>query len=169
VLSDTVGAAKLSQLSRALSNEADDKDFLAIVSDVTRLRDQKCKGASNSATMSEPNSLLVSVPENSSSRTWVSADAETYFLQTISCENSKRLDGFLSAVVKLCFTPSKPYDAASPGTSRPLTVRQRPCRGPDGLGPGHPRGTISIAYQAPTGAGALVSQLPPALTFDWGA
>src|SRR5258708_8547210 len=68
------------------------------------VRDQKCNGASSSATTRGPSSPLVRLPENSSSTTSVSADAETYFLQTTSCQNSKRSDGFLSAVVKLCFT-----------------------------------------------------------------
>src|ERR1700751_4896844 len=71
-------------------------------------RDQKCNGASSSATTSGPNSPLIRLPANSSSRTSVSADAETYFLQTISCQNSKRSDGFLSEVVKLCFTGACP-------------------------------------------------------------
>src|SRR5258708_21285019 len=68
------------------------------------VRDQKCNGASSSATTRGPSSPLVRLPANSSSTTSVSADAETYFLQTTSCQNSKRSDGFLSAVVKLCFT-----------------------------------------------------------------
>ena len=71
------------------------------------VRDQKCNGASSSATTRGPNSPLVKLPENSSSPTSVSADAETYFLQTTSCQNSKRSDGFLSEVVKLCFTQAR--------------------------------------------------------------
>jgi hypothetical protein len=88
----------------ALPDKAEDEDLLIVVSDVVRFPRPKVQGAFSSAMTRGPNCPLVRLPENSSSPTSVSAHAETYFLQTTSCQNSRRSEGFLSEVVQLCFT-----------------------------------------------------------------
>ena len=90
------------------------------------LRDQKCNGASSSAATSGPSSRLTRLPENSSPRTSVAADADTYFLQTISCQNSNRSDGLLSSVVRQWFMVDPPQARAS--HCGHMTCKQRLCR-----------------------------------------
>jgi urea transport system ATP-binding protein len=77
------------------------------------------------------NSAFVRLPENSSALTSVSANVETYFLQTTSCQNPRRSEGLLSKVVRLCFTWARLRSRdVPPRTSRPDS-KQSLCRLPD--------------------------------------